>query len=874
MSAISLRRNVIANYVGQLVGVALAILTVPVYIRLLGAEAYGLVGFFATLQVWLQMLDLGFSQSIAREVARLGEGGENAAELRRLFRSAKRWFGLLAAVAGVAVYLLAPWISDRWLRTEHLGDAELREAVRLMAGMIALRFLVAPHRCLLLGLERQVSYNLFNVVVAVARFAGVLAVFRWTEPGIQVFFRYQLAVTLIEAGGLAILARRALPAVPAGQTVREGGMFSRQTVNFASTVAFTSVIWTMVTYVDRLILSKLLPLSEFAYYSAGVSMASAVSILATPASNALLPRLTRLMSVGRDEAALSLYRQFTVWVVLVAVPAAATLACYPRLALWMWTGNAALADYAAVPLGIYVAGNAIVCVASFPYFLQYARGNLTWHLYGNVVFALVFLPLLAFAAATYGATGAAIIWTGSNFLYLVGWSPLVHRRLAPGLHARWLGRDIGLISLAIVFVVGLLAFVFPPAASRWGGFVQLAAVTGTGTLAGLAAWWLRPAETGSLLQVDLSTLVLRVWQRWMIRFPLLERVLRWRQASYLRGLLHGRRRIIVFLVPGADTVNGGILAMVGHAAESARLESTHQAAVCVCALPGQVQILRYTQFRNEAVIVTLPQILEMAEPGAHLHLNVPEVHVPDFIRDTLPLLERAAHCSRSFNVMLQNIDYAPEPALVARLAASGPVTVTTAHKAYANEETSRRLNCSVSHWSVYVSSDQYRRRPFAEKEKLMVISPDAHPRREEILDRLKRALPDYRFLVIQGMTYEEYKLVIGKARFSLTFGEGLDAYFVEPIFSGAVGLAVYNERFFTAPYRSLPGVYEDWDRLAEAVPALVERLGAETFAEIQAVQFAVASANYCHAEYRENLRQYYASMVAVWNREPALALKR
>lgn len=46
----ALRNNILANYASQLYVTAAGILMVPVYIRYMGAEAYGLVGFFAMLQ--------------------------------------------------------------------------------------------------------------------------------------------------------------------------------------------------------------------------------------------------------------------------------------------------------------------------------------------------------------------------------------------------------------------------------------------------------------------------------------------------------------------------------------------------------------------------------------------------------------------------------------------------------------------------------------------------------------------------------------------------------------------------------------------------------------------------------------------------------
>ena len=54
----SLARNAAANYVGQFYVAGISIVVVPLYIKYLGIEAYGLVGVFSMIQAWFQMLDL------------------------------------------------------------------------------------------------------------------------------------------------------------------------------------------------------------------------------------------------------------------------------------------------------------------------------------------------------------------------------------------------------------------------------------------------------------------------------------------------------------------------------------------------------------------------------------------------------------------------------------------------------------------------------------------------------------------------------------------------------------------------------------------------------------------------------------------------
>jgi len=55
-----IRRNILANMIARAWGVISVYLFVPLYLRFLGIEAYGIVGFYSTLLAVLAFADMGF----------------------------------------------------------------------------------------------------------------------------------------------------------------------------------------------------------------------------------------------------------------------------------------------------------------------------------------------------------------------------------------------------------------------------------------------------------------------------------------------------------------------------------------------------------------------------------------------------------------------------------------------------------------------------------------------------------------------------------------------------------------------------------------------------------------------------------------------
>ena len=437
-----LKRNISANYVSQIYVAAVGILTVPLYLRHMGTEAYGLIGFYTMLQAWFQLLDTGLSTTLARESARFNGGGSDARHLVHLRQLLEAIFLAIAGFGLVSIWLIAPLVTTRWLQVNTLALSDVVRCVQLMGIVVACRWMSCLYRGVITGFEQQVWLSGCNTAVATARFVLCLPLIIYLDARPSTYFYYQAVVAAVEALVLYTKCSTLVPSTKSiGGASRDWGTL-RPTLRFASGVAFTSVVWVLVTQVDKLVLSKMLPLSLYGEYTLAVLLSGGINLLSAPISTALLPRLTNTVAAGDVGAVHGLYRRFTQVVGLVTMPAAVTLMALGPQVLFAWTGNAAVSHSAAPVLGYYSLGNAVLGITAFAYYIQYAKGDIRMHLLGNAVFAVLYLPTVVLAAQTYGAQGAAMAWLAMNLLYLFCWVPLVHQRLMPGQHLHWLAHDV------------------------------------------------------------------------------------------------------------------------------------------------------------------------------------------------------------------------------------------------------------------------------------------------------------------------------------------------------------------------------------------------------------------------------------------------
>ncbi len=319
-------------------------------------------------------------------------------------------------------------------------------------------------------------------------------------------------------------------------------------------------------------------------------------------------------------------------------------------------------------------------------------------------------------------------------------------------------------------------------------------------------------------------------------------------------------RLIVLLVPGLDKVNGGILSITSIYGETRTLRDVHHAETILCTLPGDPLLLKYTRFQNTNDVFEFPEVLEYFHKLRELTIHVPEYAVDGFLRHLSPAARRRLSqiAEVKLNILMQNVSLMPSGRHVAALGRLGPVTCTTAHAKYSTPDVRARLGVPLHKLSVFNSPEQYERRAYQDKDNLMVVSPDDHPRKRSVLRRLARDFPDLEIRVVRRLSYEEYKDLIARARWALTFGEGLDGYFLETVLSGGISFAVYNPMFHTEDFRGLRTVYDSYDTLSERISPDVASLDSQAaYAGYQSVQYRLCASYYRHEDYVANLRRFY-----------------
>ena len=453
--------NVVANFIGNCWIVGLTFLTIPLVIAKLGIEAYGVVGFSATLFAVLSLLDVGLGAAMSKSAAQLDHADmQELSKFRNLSRSMEIFYWAIGILVALMLLLSAPWIASNWLNNNHLPHDQLVHSIQIMGVIFVIRWPMALYFAGLIGFERQVTVNQFKVAFETVRALASLCVIYFYQASLTAYFVSQALSIMLFLPMIGIMFWKVVPGTGHAR-------FDLQSIYglraYASGVAGISIVSAILIQLDKMVASAMLDLNHFGYYSLASSAALVIYHFANPVAVAVFPRFNKLLKSGaKDQLELKAsYHQSAKLVSFMVLPPAIIIVLFNRELLQIWTGSMEISAATGVVLAILTIGNTLNSLMIIPYQMQLAHGWVGLALKMNLVSVLL-LPLFVYwGVQHYGGIGAALGWVVLNIFYCLTNILLMHKKILPGEKQRWLMQDIAPIVFMVLAMAALLLLLKP-----------------------------------------------------------------------------------------------------------------------------------------------------------------------------------------------------------------------------------------------------------------------------------------------------------------------------------------------------------------------------------------------------------------------------
>lgn len=335
-----------------------------------------------------------------------------------------------------------------------------------------------------------------------------------------------------------------------------------------------------------------------------------------------------------------------------------------------------------------------------------------------------------------------------------------------------------------------------------------------------------------------------------------------KRFSSERQLNIEKKNVILFYLPNGECMSGGILSIYFLIDKSQVLFGN--AIVIPVVISSLQRIFKTSWFTNPFFIYNLRRIKKRVSSAQNIVIHIPECFFSQFC-DLVRIhkLESITQLA-TINILNQNAEAMPSDQVFEHNKyLCGKLTMTLAFDINMDKIYSF-LDQQQMVLSTWFYKDEYGYLDFDLKDGVCIVSPDNHPLKAQVIKHLEQQL-GLRCIEIRNMPFDHYRALRSRAKWSVTFGEGYDAYFVGTILVGGIGFGVDNANF-RPPYidaDNLPlNVFTSYEQLCEQI---VERM---KFFEANSTERQALSDTYrsalsamCSPQIViDNLQRYYQSI--------------
>lgn len=436
-----IKKNLIANYFGQAWSALMAIAFIPIYIKYLGIEAYGLIGSYALIQTFFSILDMGMTPTMLRECARLDKNSKTSINsIRTLLRSAEIIVSIIAALFFVISLISSEWLADSWLTYKILSLSEVALVFKIIGFLLPLRLLEGLYRSCIIGLQKQVLFNYIIIGTSTLKGFVVIGILAFVSPSLEAYFLWHVFASILTVLLLAYFTYKNIP------TIKTKINFSTKSIkkifSYAKGTTLITITGVALSQIDKVFLSKFLTLSEYGIYTLAAMIASSIYIFIFPVIQTWFPVFAKLHSEERESKLVYEYHKSSQLVSVMSGSVVAILIFFSPLLLNIWTLNKLSGEDITLLIKILLCGNLINGISLIPIQMQLAFQWTSLTIKNNLMVLIIILPLMFIFSKQYGALGAAITWTSFSFISLLFSINFMHKKILLFEKKRWYIEDI------------------------------------------------------------------------------------------------------------------------------------------------------------------------------------------------------------------------------------------------------------------------------------------------------------------------------------------------------------------------------------------------------------------------------------------------
>ncbi len=414
--------KLLSNYGSKLWSMVSVFIFIPLYIKFLGSENYGLIGFYALVLGIISFADSGMSSAIIKEFSQESDSNYKYT----IFRNLEKIYLFVCIIICGIIFFSSNFIAEHWISSNGIRKEELSYYVRLIGIGVTSQLISSLYFGALFALNNQVRSNLLQLGWSFSRSALVFILFIVFSKSIELYFIWQIICNLVYVLVLRFFVIKQLKQTANGHLLKkESNKLPKHILTYIGGMVFIAIISAINIQADKLVTSSMFDLGTFGFYNIASSLAQLPAILATPLMAFAFPLFSKFSNQYSEEnkqKTLMVFNKIFYFINLIVVVVAVGVIFYTKEILVLWTKSAI--PYSIFPaiefdVKILIIGSFFLALQFPLYYLLLSKGKTKYTIYQGIVQIVLGIPLLYFCSQQFGLYGVPIPWLIINLLAFI-----------------------------------------------------------------------------------------------------------------------------------------------------------------------------------------------------------------------------------------------------------------------------------------------------------------------------------------------------------------------------------------------------------------------------------------------------------------------
>lgn len=397
----SIRRHSLLNLAGSLAPTAVTLVTVPVYLKIIGLDRYGVLAIAWVFLGYFGVFDLGLGRATAHRIAVLREAAPK--ERSDAFWTAFTLNALCGIVGGFCFWPAAKIYFSSYFHVAEALRLEILATVPWLAAAVPVATVSGVLVGALQGRERFLALNACSVLSSVLFQLFPLAV-AWVH-GPELAWLV-VAALIARVLVLLVLFEECRRSIPFRMTPSISRRLAPSFFRYGGWVSVSSFLTSLMEASDRFFIGALSGAQAVTYYAVPYNLANRVTVIPTSLTIALFPRFA---GVADDQERNRLFDE-AIRVLLVVVTPLVVVGLVIMRPFLSWWLSPKFAEQSAIVGQILLLGIWANCLARLPYDRLQAQGRPDLVAKCHLAELVPYMAILFVSLLRWGVAGAAFAW--------------------------------------------------------------------------------------------------------------------------------------------------------------------------------------------------------------------------------------------------------------------------------------------------------------------------------------------------------------------------------------------------------------------------------------------------------------------------------